>query len=195
MLISKSAYPVTEAGLSHYEAAHGFTFPQEYRAFLLKYNGGETPETDFRLSGVSSDLVSFYELRDGGDGLALYEGSGPELYEMEFLVPDFLKDGMFPIAENVFGDHMFLCVDGRERGKIFFRYHDRPKRYIKLADDLRTFVQKCKSKKLGRCYTIDDRLAMRKCAGNFDPPSAITLSEWQKEIDHYNRIHQEPVEF
>lgn len=195
MLISKSAYPVTEAGLSHYEAAHGFTFPQEYRAFLLKYNGGETPETDFRLSGVSSDLVSFYELRDGGDGLALYEGSGPELYEMEFLVPYFLKDGMFPIAENVFGDHAFLCVDGRERGKIFFRYHDRPKRYIKLADDLRTFVQKCKSKKLGRCYTIDDRLAMRKCAGNFDPPSAITLSEWQKEIDHYNRIHQEPVEF
>ena len=195
MLISKSEYPVTEAGLSHYEAAHGFTFPQEYRAFLLKYNGGETPETDFRLSGVSSDLVSFYELRDGGDGLALYAGSGPELYEMEFLVPDFLKDGMFPIAENVFGDHMFLCVDGRERGKIFFRYHDRPKRYIKLADDLRAFVQKCKSKKLGRCYTIDDRLAMRKCAGNFDPPSAITLSEWQKEIDHYNRIHQEPVEF
>ena len=174
MLISKSGYPVTEAGLSHYEAAHGFTFPQEYRAFLLKYNGGETPETDFRLSGVSSDLVSFYELRDGGDGL---------------------EDGMFPIAENVFGDYVFLCVDGRERGKIFFRYHDRPKRYIKLADDLRTFVQKCKSKKLGRCYTIDDRLAMRKRAGNFDPPSAITLSEWQKEIDHYNRIHQEPVEF
>lgn len=80
MLISKSEYPVTEAGLSLYEAAHGFTFPQEYRAFLLKYNGGETPETDFRLSGVSSDLVSFYELRDEGDGLELYEGGGPELY-------------------------------------------------------------------------------------------------------------------
>ena len=86
-------------------------------------------------------------------------------------------------------------MDGRERGKIFFRYHDRPKRYIKLADDLRTFVQKCKSKKLGRCYTIDDRLAMRKRAGNFDTPSAIPLSEWQKEIAHYSRIHQEPVEF
>ena len=187
MLISKSEYSVTEAALSKYETAHGFTFPQEYRAFLLKYNGGETPETDFRLSGVSSDLVFFYELRDDGDGL--------ELHEIEFLVPDFLKDGMFPIAENVFGDHVFICVGGRECGKIFFCYHDRPKRYIKLADDLRTFVQKCKSKKLGRCYTIDDRLAMRKCAGNFDPPSAITLSEWQKEIDHFNRIHQEQVEF
>ena len=66
MLISKSEYSVTEAALSKYETAHGFTFPQEYRAFLLKYNGGETPETDFRLSGVSSDLVSFYELRDDG---------------------------------------------------------------------------------------------------------------------------------
>ena len=43
MLISKSEYSVTEVALSKYETAHGFTFPQEYRAFLLKYNGGETP--------------------------------------------------------------------------------------------------------------------------------------------------------
>ena len=169
MLISKSEYSVTEVALSKYETAHGFTFPQEYRAFLLKYNGGETPETDFRLSGVSSDLVSFYELRDDGDGL--------ELHEIEFLVPAFLKDHMLPIASNVFGDNIFICVEGRENGEIFFRYHDRPKRYIKLADDFRTFIQKCKSKKLGRCYTIEDRIAMRRSAGNFEPPSAIALSE------------------
>ena len=60
MLISKSEYSVTEVALSKYETAHGFTFPQEYRAFLLKYNGGETPGTDFRLSGVSCDLSMSY---------------------------------------------------------------------------------------------------------------------------------------
>ena len=102
---------------------------------------------------------------------------------------------MLPIASNVFGDNIFICVEGRENGKIFFRYHDGPKRYIKLADDFRTFIQKCKSKKLGRCYTIEDRIAMRRSAGNFEPPSAIALSEWQKEIDYFNRIHQEQVEF
>ena len=48
-----------------------------------------------------------------------------------------------------FGDNIFICVDGRERGSIFFRYHDRPKRYIKLADSFRTFVQKCKVKSWG----------------------------------------------
>ena len=58
---------------------------------LLRYNGSETPETDFKLFGMSSDSVSFYELRDGGNGLAHYE--------MEFLVPDFLKDDMLPIRE------------------------------------------------------------------------------------------------
>jgi len=36
---------------------------------------------------------------------------------------------------------------------------------------------------------------MRRSAGNFEPPSAIALSEWQKEIDYFNRIHQEQVEF
>ena len=118
-----------------------------------------------------------------------------ELHEIEFLVPAFLKDHMLPIASNVFGDNIFICVEGRENGEIFFRYHDRPKRYIKLADDFRTFIQKCKSKKLGRCYTIEDRIAMRRSAGNFEPPSAIALSEWQKEIDYFNRIHQEQVEF
>ena len=187
MLISKSEYSVTEAALSKYETAHGFTFPQEYRAFLLKYNGGETPETDFRLSGVSSDLVFFYELRDGGDGL--------ELYEMEFLVPDFLKDGMFPIAENVFGDHVFICVGGRECGKIFFRYHDRPKRYIKLADDFRTFIQKFKSKKLGHCHTIEERIQGRIDAGITLEVLPIEIADWQEEIDYFNRIHQEQVEF
>ena len=187
MLISKSEYPITETELSSYEETHSFTFPQEYRAFLLKYNGGETPETDFRLSGVSSDIRFFYELRNGENGL--------ELYEIEFRVHEYLKDKMLPIAENVFGDYVCICVDGREIGNIFFRYHDRPKRYIKLADDFRTFIQKCKSKKLGRCYTIEDRIAMRRSAGNFEPPSAIALSEWQKEIDYFNRIHQEQVEF
>lgn len=187
MLISKSEYSVTEAALSKYETAHGFTFPQEYRAFLLKYNGGETPETDFRLSGVSSDLVFFYELRDDGDGL--------ELHEIEFLVPDFLKDGMFPIAENVFGDHVFICVGGRECGKIFFRYHDRPKRYIKLADDFRTFIQKCKSKKLGHCRTIEERIQGRIDAGITLEVLPIEIADWQEEIDYFNRIHQEQVEF
>ena len=187
MLISKSEYSVTEAALSKYETAHGFSFPQEYRAFLLKYNGGETSETDFRLSGVSSDLVFFYELRDNGDGL--------ELHEIEFLVPDFLKDGMFPIAENVFGDHVFICVGGRECGKIFFRYHDRPKRYIKLADDFRTFIQKCKSKKLGHCRTIEERIQGRIDAGITLEVLPIEIADWQEEIDYFNRIHQEQVEF
>lgn len=99
MLISKSEYSVTEAALSKYETAHGFTFPQEYRAFLLKYNGGETPETDFRLSGVSSDLVSFYELRDDGDGL--------ELHEIELLVPAFLKDHLFTADEKAISKQCF----------------------------------------------------------------------------------------
>lgn len=186
MLISKSEHPISEDDLSNYENTHGISFPQEYRNFLLKYNGGETPKTNFRLSGVSSDLASFYELWDDGKGM--------ELHEIEFLVPAFLKDYMFPIASNAFGDNIFICVGGQEYGKIFFCYHDRSKRYIKLADNFLAFIQKCKSKKLGHCYTIEERIALRKEAGHFEPPSKIALSEWQKEIDHFNRIHQEQVE-
>lgn len=186
MLISKSEYSITKDSMLKYGRNHGFTFPQEYMDFLLKYNGGETPETDFKLSGISSDISCFYELRDGKDRL--------ELYNIEFRVNEFLQDKMFPIAENVFGDIIFTCVDGPETGKIFFRYHDRPKRYILLADTFGEFIQKCKSKKAGHCYTIEERIAMRQKAGNFNPPSMIALTEWQKEIDHFSQLHQEKVE-
>ncbi len=186
MLISKSEYCITNADVLSYGRDHGFTVPQEYTDFLLKYNGGKTPKTNFKLSGISSDISCFYGLRDGRTGL--------ELYNIEFRVKEFLRDKMLPIAENVFGDIMFICVDGQESGKIFFRYHDRSKRYILLADTFKAFIQKCNSKKLEHCYTIEERIAMRERAGNFNPPSMIALTEWQKEIDYYRHIHQEKVE-
>ena len=185
MLISKSEYQITGTDLSSYEAEHHFTFPEEYRSFLIKYNGGETPETNFKAAGVSSDLRSLYGFINTESGL--------ELRPDVFWLDEYLKDGMFPIGENCFGDNFFVCVQGQGAGAIFFRYHDRPKRYIKVADTFKEFVQKCKSKKLGHCCTIKERIIMRLKAKNFAPPSKITLAGWQKEIDHYQRIHQEEL--
>ncbi len=186
MLISKSEYQITETDLSSYEAKHHFTFTEEYRSFLVKYNGGETPKTNFKAAGVSSDVRSLYGFIKTECGL--------ELQPNVFWLDEYLKDRMFPIGDNCFGDNLFVCIQGQGAGAIFFRYHDRPKRYIKVADTFKDFIQKCKSKKLEHCYTIEERIAMRHKAGNFIPPSKIALAEWQKEIDRYQRIHQEKVE-
>ena len=185
MLISKSEYQITGTDLSSYEAEHHFTFPEEYRSFLIKYNGGETPETNFKAAGVSSDLRSLYGFINTESGL--------ELRPAVFWLDEYLKDGMFPIGENCFGDNFFVCVQGQGAGPIFFRYHDRPKRYIKVADTFKEFVQKCKSKKLKPCRTIEERIAGRKAAGIFEPVPDIALKTWQEEIDRYKRTHQEEL--
>lgn len=186
MLISKSECSVTESDILSYSKKHSIVFPQEYKDFMLKYNGGETPETAFNLSGVASDISSLYELRHGENGL--------ELYNIEFKVSDFLKDKMFPIGENVFGDNIFICVMGSEVGKIFFRYHDMPKKYIKVADTFKIFVQKCKSKKVKPCRTIEERIKGRIEAGITIEVLPIEIQEWTEEIERFKRIHQEEVE-
>lgn len=186
MLISKSEYSITETDILRYGSDRDFVFPQEYKEFLLKYNGGETPETDFNLARISSDISVFYELRKGKSGL--------ELYDIEFKVHEFLRDDMLPIAENSFGDYIFICVAGCEYGKVFFQYHDRPKRYIKISDSFKIFVQKCKSKKIGHCRTIEERIQGRIDAGITLEVLPIEIADWQEEIDYFSRIHQEKVE-
>ena len=186
MLISKSEYQITEPDLSSYEAEHHVAFPEEYRSFLIKYNGGETPETNFKAVGVSSDLRSLYGFIKTECGL--------ELQPNVFWLDEYLKDRMFPIGDNCFGDNLFVCIQGQGAGAIFFRYHDRPKRYIKVADTFKEFVPKCKSKKLKPCRTIEERIAGRKAAGIFEPVPDIALRTWQEEIDRYQRTHQEKVE-
>lgn len=186
MLISKSEYQITGTDLSSYEAEHHFTFPEEYRKFLVKYNGGDTPETNFKAAGISSDLRFLYGFINTECGL--------ELRPDVFWLDEYLKDGMFPIGENCFGDDFFICVQGQGAGAIFFRYHDRPKRYIKVADTFKEFAQKCKSKKLKPCRTIEERIAGRKAAGIFEPVPDVALKTWQEEIDRYERTHQEELE-
>ena len=59
MLISKFG-TISKDAISEYEDVHGIKLPEQYRYFIEKYNGGETPNTSFNLNGVSSDLKGKY---------------------------------------------------------------------------------------------------------------------------------------
>ena len=165
----------------------GMELPEEYRRFLCRYNGGETPETSFRMARVSSDLRGFFGL-----------GAAPADYRLEHCFDEdelsvFVSEGIFPIGKNSFGDLLFIGVKGEFLGKILFQYHDRLKSPITLADSLSDFAAKCKSKKIKPCRSIEERLAGRRAAGILDPPPPVALQEWQREIDHCQNIHQEEL--
>ena len=60
MLISKFNNSNIEIEVKELEETYNIVLPEVYKKFIYKYNGGRTPETEFRLNRVSSDIEGFY---------------------------------------------------------------------------------------------------------------------------------------
>ena len=187
MLISKFDATDIEVYMEDFENKYKFKFPEQYKMFLLKYNGGETPESKFRINKVASHISGFYGL-----------GEADEYHNYSFLektnnVTRFLKDDMLPIGYNDFGDYIMLGIGEDNNGKIFFYYHDRPKKYIELSEDFITFTKKCKSEKIGHIMTIEERKELLIKNGKEENITPEWIEAWQEEIDEYANIHQEEL--
>jgi len=187
MLISKFDITDIEETLSDYEMKNGFAFPTQYREFLLKFNGGDTPDTRFKISKISSDLKGFYGLGNAGKYLNY------TVFDSMDKIRDFLECEMLPIGSNSFGDYIVIGVGAENNGKVYFLYHDKPKKYIELTEDFKTFVGKCKSKKLGHIKTIDERKASMIENGMGDKIKQTLIDTWQAEIDEYGNMIQEEL--
>ena len=177
MWISKFDTAGIEETLTALQTRYELVLPGEYCAFLRKYNGGETPETSFRLAGVSSDLRGFFGLGISAGAFALERRF--DCGELSALV----SGGLFPIGKNAFGDLLFIRTKGTRPGEILFQYHDWGNPPVKLADSLQDFIARCKSKQRKPCRSIEERIAGRRAAGILAPPPAAALQEWQREID------------
>ena len=60
MHISKFTTANIEERIQTFEAQYAVTLPEQYRGFLMKYNGGRTPETDFHGKKLSTDVRAFF---------------------------------------------------------------------------------------------------------------------------------------
>ena len=186
MLISRFDSTNIAELISEYEAKNKFAFPDQYREFLLKYNGGDTPKTKFKIGRIASDLRGFYGLGNAGEFLNY------RVFDSMGRIDDFLEDEMLPIGKNVFGDFVTIGVGKDNNGRVFFTYHDRPKKYFELTGDFKAFVGKCKSEQVGHIRTIEERrVSYTKKLG--EEPSKETVGLWQAEIDEKANKHQEEL--
>lgn len=189
MLISRFDNTNIEEYITQLEKQYSIVLPEEYKRFLLKYNGGMTPKTKFRINKISSDVRAFYGL-----------GNADKYYNFQKLIDnmnileDYIEDSMLPIATTVSGDDITIGIGKEENGSIFFKYHDRGKKYIKLADTLCEFVSKCKSEEIGHIRTIEERKQSMIEKGKAANITEGILKVWQREIDAYANIHQEQLE-
>ena len=131
MLIAKFDTSNVCENIKAFEDEYGFKFPEEYKNFLEKYNGGKTPDTIFNLNKISSDLTGFFGLGNV-DKHYNYEG-----FRTNTKMNEWLEDNMLPIGENCFGDYIMLGIGEDNNGKVFFLYHDREKVYKELAKDFK----------------------------------------------------------
>lgn len=165
------------------ESQYSIQLPQQYRDFLLQYNGGYTPKTKFKSKKIASDVRGFYGV--GSVALSMNQ----ELLEA------WMPKMLLPIACDSFGNHILLCVAGNNYGSVFFSDHEKGMAASLIADSFASFLRICKSDKIPEAArrSIEERKAALIANGRESVITPALISMWQNEIDKYGDMIQEEV--
>lgn len=185
LLISKFDTTNIEQRLAAFEKKHNIVLPQQYRNFMLKYNGGYTPQTDFKVKPRREEDVSGFYGLDIGD-----EYDFEKLFWLKYQI----QDGYFPIADDCFGNEYHIGIIKSNYGKIYFYDHEEQKREF-VRSDFKSFIESCKSKKLGPEFRtpIEERERQLIANGYGHNINDGLREAWQEEIDFYGNMVQEKV--
>lgn len=157
------------------------TLSSEYKNFLYKYNGGDTPDTKFKVKRTSSDIRAFY-------------GMGNVKYSLnEFELNEWIELNVFPIACDSFGNYIVIGLRADKAGKIYFYDHEEGYNPKELAGSLTTFFKCCKSQKIGYIPSIEEREQLLIKNGKEANITDSLRKTWQAEIDKYGNMIQEEV--
>lgn len=106
--------PIDVADLDALEDRLGVKLPPQYRAFLLRVNGGTPrPERCFdNHKGVESLVFMFYAVKHERVSLTLAQSA----WQLEDRVPSVL----LPIAYDAGGNQICIGVSGRHYGRVYF---------------------------------------------------------------------------
>ncbi|MCI8575918.1 MAG: SMI1/KNR4 family protein [Bacilli bacterium] len=183
MLISRFENYDVENEISKVESHYSFVFPQQYKDFLLKYNGGFTPKTKFKANGISSDIKGFY-------GFGTVELS----IKREF-IEEWIPNKLFPIACDSFGNYILISIAGDKYGNIFFSDHEQGMKNSLVANDLSSFFCTCESDKIpdSAQRSIEKRRDALIAEGKGSVITPALVEMWQNEIDKYGNMIQEEV--
>ena len=183
MLISKFDVGRVSDEISKIENQYSITIPEQYKNFLLRYNGGYTPKTKFKAKGISSDIKGFYGI--GAVSLSVNQE----------VLSSWVSQKLFPIACDSFGNYIFISLADDEYGHIFFCDHEKGMKLSLIAKDFTSFVRVCKSDKIPEAAlrSIEERKAalIERGRGHIITPALIEM--WQTELNKYGNMQQEEV--
>lgn len=138
MEIQGSNEVLTESVIQDFERINGVQLPQQYREFLLKYNGGYPKPYYFTIS------------KEQGIGMVnIFYGIG-EMYDNLDKKIDIFDDifdaGFIPIADDSGGNQICLGLTEMHFGNVYFWIHDEDPEDMDnmyfLAKDFLGFLEK-----------------------------------------------------
>jgi hypothetical protein len=91
--------------------------PDDYRAFLLEFNGGTPTPNAFVIGGQGESTLSVF--------FGLVEGDVYDLWSNALAAFEDMERTMLAIGTDAGGNHLFLSLDGEKRGQVSFRDHER----------------------------------------------------------------------
>lgn len=183
MLISRFPNNNAEERITELEKQYNISLPQLYRDFLCKYNGGNTPNTDYKAGRASTVIRGFY-------------GFGDVEFSFDKMKLDsWLEKNILPIACDPFGNEIVIGLSEERYGKIYFCDHEKGYSKKLVGEDFKAFIKKCKSKKIDpdTKMSIAEREAMLIARGRGHVIDDGLRKIWQDEIDKYGNMVQEEI--
>lgn len=173
-----------EEELTRFESTYKLIISDSYKKFLLRYNGGYTPKTTFKIEKISSDIRAFFGF-----------SYAPDDYNFEYIekmtfFEDILENGYIPIATDSFGNFIVLGIVEEKTDICFF--DSELQSFSHLTDDLESFFEKVKSKKIV-VRSVEERIQGMKDSGSDIEVDDELINLWNEEINKYFGKTQENV--
>lgn len=180
LLIFKFDNANVTAEIKKFEEKYKLKICEQHKEFLLKYNGGKTPKTDFNINRESSGIRAFY-----GFGNEYYD------YNTEEFLYNHIELSYLPIATDSLANKIVIGIGKENEGEIYF-FDSEESKYVYLTKDLKKFIGKVKSKKYAP-LSIEQRIQGMKEVGSTIEVDDELIEIWQEEINKYKGQVQEKV--
>ncbi len=182
LLISKYGNGSAEL-VAGFERRFGISLDEEYRRFLIRYNGGYTPETRVKSDDFSSDVRYLY-------GLNVKKN-----IDEKMLTAVWLEKRCIPIGEDCFGNFFAIGTSESDKGSVYFCDHGKEFALTKIADSFGQFVNKCKSDEIDPHARMspEEREAKFIAEGKAAKITDMRREMWKHEYEKFKDMIQEEV--
>ena len=166
--------------------------PEDYKQFLIKYNGGWTPGTEIYFDEFDYEIAGF-------NGVNKAKGSGNFYYyinsEVDVIRNQFyedLEEGMLNIA-GWYGAYYYLNIDSNSSnyGAIYYMDEDR-EGFIYVCSSFKKLTQKARTPDF-HVSTVEENIQYYKEKGWEDRITPSLKKEWKKEYKKYKDVKLVPV--